>query len=351
VKEEPDPDSERKTTDSLGDHPYPVVWIPPGFLKKEEEKEKSAEVDNKGKEGNENSKPDEGIRFLNRWLPLDMNKLESLMQGGDEKKAHGRKNEEDHHFPFSIFSVPSNPKELETKSPEDKKLPSKFSITPVKTVDNEDSDCVQNVPKKMEMQNDKGTEGKLRNIPVQFRTGGGDTKIRNNSEKGVSSSSSPKKSSKLPPVCLRVDPLPGKKRSSRSSSPTNRSKSEDLTSENLKIQEIKNMEHEPKKEKCVYETGGKNVNFAQSGEEKCEVGEKKVETEKEESKPVKKIWSDNEAAAKIQSVYRGYDVRKWDPLNKLKQIAKVKDQMAEVKRSIEALPASSTEDKQRLVMG
>jgi hypothetical protein len=73
-----------------------------------------------------------------------------------------------------------------------------------------------------------------------------------------------------------------------------------------------------------------------------------------EGKLEKKTLPDEEAAMCIQSAYRGYEVRKWEPLKKLKQIAEVRQQMLDVQNHIQILELSSDlqrDDKQIAVIG
>ena len=72
-----------------------------------------------------------------------------------------------------------------------------------------------------------------------------------------------------------------------------------------------------------------------------------------ESKGQRTNLSDEAAALLIQSAYRGFEVRRWEPLKKLKQIAMVQEQVVAVKDKIHALESSSdlqNDDRQRLVI-
>lgn len=61
----------------------------------------------------------------------------------------------------------------------------------------------------------------------------------------------------------------------------------------------------------------------------------------------KKQLSDAEAAILIQSTYRGFEVRKCESLKKLKQIVKVREQVAEVRNQIQALESSDLPNDER----
>ncbi|KAA8516121.1 hypothetical protein F0562_019300 [Nyssa sinensis] len=98
----------------------------------------------------------------------------------------------------------------------------------------------------------------------------------------------------------------------------------------------------------------------QSGNSESEIGEhkgvSKVKDEKfeEVAKEERKSMSEAEAAVIIQSSFRGFEVRKGEPLKKLKQIAQIQEQVTGVRSRIQALESSSdiqSDDKQRVVIG
>ncbi|XP_044983395.1 uncharacterized protein LOC123450059 isoform X3 [Hordeum vulgare subsp. vulgare] len=221
----------------------------------------------------------------------------------------------------------------------------------------------------------------------------GENKKSNNVE------SSKAKPSKLPPVCLRVDPLPKKKSgntSSRSSSPATKNvceKGKDVKEAQGKNQETKLSEHQkegnvPVKEKSSDEipknAGPRNVTVldasvkhAQEEQVSTSVTDQKVqptvsaeaqenvsarslhECDKNRKEDELKIQgeapnltceiklSEPDAAVCIQSAYRGYHVRRWQPLEKLRKIKKVHKQMQEVEKQIQALEASSDQPTEK----
>nr|XP_043627239.1 BAG family molecular chaperone regulator 6 [Erigeron canadensis] len=146
----------------------------------------------------------------------------------------------------------------------------------------------------------------------------------------------PKKSSKLPPVCLRVDPLPRKKSSKSSSYLQQSHLSEDLKSKS--------------KVKTVEVANQRVADSVQTG---CQKAQGRSSS-KGESYIMKKKMAVNEAALIIQSVYRGFQVRKSQPLMKLRQISKVRSQVVELRQRIQDLASSSNtcqSDKQKLIIG
>ncbi|XP_051144991.1 BAG family molecular chaperone regulator 6 isoform X2 [Andrographis paniculata] len=69
----------------------------------------------------------------------------------------------------------------------------------------------------------------------------------------------------------------------------------------------------------------------------------------------KRKLSEDEAAVILQAAYRGFEVRRWDPIKKLKQIAEVQNQIPEVEHHIKSMESSSSgtesKSKQRSIIG
>ncbi|KAK1376782.1 hypothetical protein POM88_032975 [Heracleum sosnowskyi] len=65
------------------------------------------------------------------------------------------------------------------------------------------------------------------------------------------------------------------------------------------------------------------------------------------------MFSEAEAAVIIQSVYRGFEVGRWEPLKKLKEIARIEGELNKVRLDVQNLVSSGSGniDKQRMVIG
>ncbi|KAL5999077.1 Large proline-rich protein bag6 [Asimina triloba] len=84
-----------------------------------------------------------------------------------------------------------------------------------------------------------------------------------------------------------------------------------------------------------------------------EVVPERSNVETVETKGRKKELSCTDAAVLIQAAYRGLQVRKWEPVKKMKQIAKVLGQIPDIKETIDRLEASGDfqqYEKQRLII-
>ncbi|KAK7274269.1 hypothetical protein RIF29_15352 [Crotalaria pallida] len=455
-------------------------------------------------------------RIYNGWFPFDMNGVPQIDQEGDGKRNQNRESGNDNRresddgrvnqkpqgerkrpeFPFPIIWMPyynkqeeggktnnkesaSTPKYIEevpstfkavpanshadevvaqgNKSAQDKSTNATGSDVTEKT-NNERIIPVQQVVLHQGKDDSEGRGKKIRNITVNQR----EDMAKNDSHTSGESqperqSASPRKTSKLPPVCLRVDPLPRKKNgngNSRSPSPpASKGHSQSAAGEtaktssggmNDKAKPNSNCRNPPNtgekvnpKERTIPVSANKNNVSSQSsslsaskehpqtaaGEtskisyggmndqaqlqlqnapnsEKVKQQERtilvtenrtsehkaaesgtdgnKEETEIEKgagnmmeeanvlkqvtdsSKPTdegkreKKVLSDIDAAVLIQAVYRGYQVRKWEPLKKIKQLAEVNKEVTDVKGCVQAFEKSfdlQSVEKQRIAIG
>lgn len=451
--EEEKPDLERKGSDSDGltklqNYPYPIIWMPPGYMK-DKEMAKPLESDSK---------------MWNGWVPLDLNSIRSLNEGGDEKRTNDQQTEDKKpQSQWPIIWLPGYDKagEIEKKDVKDIEVspkvtedsPSRFKIIPVKHLENKNQgekpgvagDTSGNGPLALEEDEAKPKSAlkekktKPKNIEVKQIEENGGKKLETATKK---SSSSPVKTSKLPPVCLRVDPLPKKKNGNGTSRCPSPPAANDRGNQNSKKQEpvvdkedgqpknmeakITNVEEKPSQiteakegksktieikvldpkdkpsqinetsgglpkekgvqvvrveEKMAVQSGGgqqpmedviqgrdvmksvdqakcqvndatnlteevgpvtKKVERDDRGYENTEAGKEVSESQNEDKKKaMRKILSDVEAAVLIQAAYRGFEVRRWEPLKKLRQIARIRKQVDDVRDRIQDFESSA----------
>ncbi|XP_057980799.1 BAG family molecular chaperone regulator 6 [Malania oleifera] len=476
--EEQEPDLQKMGSASLvptelKNSPYQIVWMPPGFARNNENQMPlESKVKDEGRTLCDAKPPERGAQEpVYGWFPLDLNRLGSLKHrggggGGDKLTQNHQDGQVNNPFPYPIIWMPSSHKSEETERKESgetnnapksvEEQPSNFKIISVKVPDSENGmtkpdmdgensggvkvkDKIFNLKdapvKQMEQPKDKdpdGNSGQPREIPVKPIKSNGEKEPHEN---GAKRHSSPPKISKLPPVCLRVDPLPRKKNgngSSRSPSPPgNREKLGEVFTETSKLPNLSGLEekvmkdlqvqhsaideskmkpsknggtvidvmvgkadqtHESSNEAlqngsqgqvpanlsinshvdggtCIVESQieaapvesikvEKSVNNAESGDYNCNIendGAREMQQQKfeEDNKISKQSLTTIAAAVIIQSAFRGFKVRKWEPLKKLKQIAEVCDQLAEIRSRVQALEYSNlgTDNKERAVIG
>lgn len=227
--------------------------------------------------------------------------------------------------------------------------------------------------KHMDFHKDNSEDTKRRGREVHVKHG--DDKLADKPSDNTvrSQSSSPKKSSRLPPVCLRVDPLPSKKSGSgrsRSPSPSGPKQVQKETSTDTAInsgscdlrENSNGKEVEPPEKEKVIQVVDKGIS-ENKDQETGKIGDKIAqnveETEntsssaKSATKFERKSLSDVAAAVLIQSSYRGFMVRRWEPLKKLKQIAEIREQVSDIQNQITSLETSDLkkDDKQKMIIG
>lgn len=426
VEQEPEVEKKRSESESMvpvqaKNYPYPIVWIPPESMQRKEQ-EKPFEYETKTAESDKVP------------APPAMNSLGTWPNGGDGKGTQNQQNEEKRtQFPFPIIWMPYDQEEAGNK---EKEPPYTFKFIPVNPPQSHE---LTNAPTANEEISESPGDSEVslgekaanqENIPVKQvelhkEESSEDTQSRGRScantmdkppcSKSEKQTSSPSKTSKLPPVCLRVDPLPRKRNGnsgSRSPSPPAHSKeasnndtsmatvassfkkktpqgpiTQDSSKEvepNKKIKDIEVVERKTSEVKDrdlrdgsetqfpfnplmgsqeKSEKDGKECKVQESRKEEDLTTEEQIEAKKEidsskltgdEGKFKKKTLSEEEAAVLIQSAYHGYEVRKWEPLKKLRQLAEVRQQAADVQNQIQVLESSSDlqrDDKQKVVLG
>ncbi|EOA26495.1 hypothetical protein CARUB_v10022545mg [Capsella rubella] len=384
----------QKNKEKPGQLQYPTSWIPSHEILDDVD---ASERSNEDREKMQNGKTVE--------CPFDINKLNSLLQGQDVKETQTQKNkEEPGQLPYPIFWIPSYGKWEDVEASESKESGNKErnmescasdhhgNEGQINQKESKEGNCESNVLSDAEEKSfvrDIPVQNHLqepRNIPVKLsenqlpKPAEPIKKIANNepvknTEK--EKSSSPSKASTLPPVCLRVDPLPKKRNGgSKSLSPPKR-KEQSIASEETKVMRSlcsKKAESRTAPEACSVkceevkkETKMSEGNLHAIGTEQesvesnpilqersnCEIV-KPCETKENREQPAKKTLTEDEAARIIQSRYRGYDVRRWEPTKKLKEIATIREQMGDVKNRIQALEVSTDqhiEEKEIVILG
>ncbi|XP_068664735.1 BAG family molecular chaperone regulator 6 [Aristolochia californica] len=370
----------------LQNYSCPNVWIPPDYMR---DKEALKSSDAKSQTGNE-------------WLPFDENSR-YLKQGGEKKKNQNQQNL--NQFPFPLIWLPgfSKPQEVEEESgvtPGAAEEPqSKIKVMPLKFFDSDDHRSKPGLNK--EDDKNKGhseapskeikpkvvlvKEGKEEN-EVHSEVAEKKTKTKSIPVKHIKKSSeaevkkqptSPGKASKLPPIRLRVDPSPKKKNGNGNGSlrspspPASRNRAElDMSMESVdkhkmehdgaKPVEAHEKKHQHDNQQCeearektievvkvplcsedsIKKTLAKNFGTSAGADSmRSEESEQNKVTEKHKTK--EKILSATDAAIRIQSAYRGYEVRKWESVKKLRQIMRVRDQLDDVRNRIKDLETSS----------
>ncbi|KAG0486510.1 hypothetical protein HPP92_008605 [Vanilla planifolia] len=272
-----------------------------------------------------------------------------------------------------------------------------LKIIPVKQLEGGDED-------KAIMSEKLSEENKLKNSNSE-----GKRKIVSTKKDSGQKQSSPTVKSKLPPICLRVEPLlkkngtNGKVRSAEATTRTEKTKSqEDNTEQVSTMKEFAENNHneidvktsKPSIEgsekvqtfdsrECVVSVGEEcasnnkkddvsafdiemrsTVDVSKEDEANDNSGHLKQETEqnkgeadtsdyqKNKEEEVRRIWLEEDAALIIQSAFRGYSVRRWKPLEKLRKIADIRDKMVDVRKQLYELESSSGRDrKQKDIIG
>ncbi|KAL0538155.1 hypothetical protein IC582_027156 [Cucumis melo] len=439
--EEEKPDNQRKGSlvpFQLGNNQPPIVWIPPDYVGREKEREPSEtgnpkhEKERRDLNLTENLKSlQQAPKFCSGWPLSDLSRLGSLLPDaggmGDQSVQNKQQEDRKKEFPFPVIWMPAFGREEAARKADVQNLDASARST------DEPSNAGKLVPTNILKKDDATSEGpevvktvNQINIPeMDMNHKTEDTKknkerrcipveaIKDNEEKELSrnnvkgrSSSSPKKS-RLPPICLRVDPLSKKKNgngSSRSSSPKSTavkessqldSKINNVTGEPdgekiIKTVEVKTHEtpdgnHQVEKESvsstgeplslptqskshdkfsdklCKEEEESHREEYGEKDKAISEASPEKAvdkrlevssgDSAQEEGKREKPNLSDDEAAVIIQSAYRGYGVRKWELLKKMKQLVEVRQKVIEIQNRVKALELAPQDEKERLFVG
>ncbi|ONK81205.1 uncharacterized protein A4U43_C01F26440 [Asparagus officinalis] len=342
-------EEERKNENKWPQQSFPVIWMP-GY-----------------------DKPQEAVTNLKEITPGSVKEPEKLkiiplkLLGNDDYEKNSRALEE-------------SKNEVQKEIPGEKE--SKTKTIPVKSME-ERSQKKTSLPEVQEKKVDKekatSFEKKTKEIEMH--------------KKLEEERPSPVKSTKLRPVCLRVDPLPKKRMTngaSRSPSPPghkDRKHHEELcpregTGENTSerkhivsvkdngssksVEEQKCQENihipvgDPSKEPFFEETArtvGSETGGDKDSEGSNSAGSKndlKMDADNEherssenkevkEDRGTKRDLSQTDAAVIIQSAYRGFEVRKWQPLEKLRKIRKICEEADSIRTQVQTTGVSPEE--------
>ncbi|XP_010508049.1 PREDICTED: BAG family molecular chaperone regulator 6 [Camelina sativa] len=380
----------QKNKEESGQLQYPTSWIPSRGKLDDVDASESSNEDMKNMQNGKTVK-----------CPFDMSKLNSLFQGQDVKEGQTQKNkEEPGQLPYHKFWIPSYGKWEDVEASESKDSGNK-GVNPSDhhgnegqtnqkeggegnfesnvLSDAEEKSSVRNIPVQNYLQEPRNIPVKLSESHLPKPTEPTKTIAKNepvkNTEKKQSLSSP--KASRLPPVCLRVDPLPKKRNGGSKSLSPPKQKEESITSEETKdisslrskkaesmtVPEACNVKCEDANKELKMPEGsvhaiGTEEEIVESNpnlqeRSNCEIV-KPCQTKENKEQPPKKTFTQEEAARIIQTRYRGYDVRRWEPIKKLKEIATIREQMGDVKNRIQALEVSTDqhiEEKEIVVLG
>ncbi|XP_030440888.2 BAG family molecular chaperone regulator 6 [Syzygium oleosum] len=393
--------------------PYPIVWIPPENNRNKEQgthtKPRITDLDTASQEKKPALSSLQKEPGWNRWFPLFMGDYDHSKSGGEKKRSNKS------NYSFPVIWIPSYDKQEEAGAEKDQQAntrespKSNFTVLPMRIHNNHNKTSDGGPQENYENEVGSHQQDAEKNIHVKdIEPCVGKNNSRDSQEAAANalnkraintlvdrvpgsdarkSSSSPTKTSKLPPVCLRVDPSLSKKGhngSSSSPSPpsfeTKSHSSSDASSTDSNEQKSRpqsinrtSEEHPKRKEVKVIEVKGETPNPSDNNngdlqsslqvEYSEKIKENKEHSEKEEVCEIKedegatiardestekrskelgasRTLSDEEAAMRIQSAFHGFQVRKWETLKKLKQMAKVRDEVTKVRKSIEELSSS-----------
>lgn len=375
---------------------WPIIWMPSVHHEPTQETNELKEVDQRPKVIDQSPKvtkeaphsPDVKIIPLS-WFENDHNDQKPVDRDGSGEhngrssvtsQSAGVEHRHDTTVDRNFKTIPVVPGELKSENKPAGKNCKAVSVVPDKEGDEKKVRTCRTIPVMVQKMNNEMAS----NVEKE-----GENRKSSNVE------TSKAKLSKLPPVCLRVDPLPRKKSVKRSSESLNTVTKKICKKENdMKEAQSKNHEtklpelnkdsqnkesNEPVKEKSsdmdkrigpryvtVQDASVKPVqveeistkvdqkvqpsisveaqeNASAGSLQQCnkitEVDEMKFQGEA--SKSAREInLSEPDAALRIQSAYRGYGVRRWRPLEKLRKVKKIHEQTQDLKKQLQGLEVS-----------
>ncbi|WVZ77010.1 hypothetical protein U9M48_024915 [Paspalum notatum var. saurae] len=395
---------------------WPIVWMPAGY---DEPKQKAKEMEEMQEipkapniSGEAPQSPKIKIIPLSSWFENGHHDQKPAANdgSGDHNDRSTMKNQSaitDHQDGITLEGSPKTTSALPKRVNDEKK--------PVR-------ENYKTIPVVSEKEIDEKKASTCRNIPVMRESDEKKTTSEKKEAKKVEGNgkATAAKHSKLPPVCLRVDPLPRKKSgngSSRSPSPPTRkegdkakkdvkkaqgqnvepkqpkqSNTRDIavsevkdespdemkrgmgfanetmqaaSAENSREEEVATSKHDQKAQAgntSIGAQGDAGVVQENAGAESLKGCDERTnedatvvesESAKDDAQTHIVNLSEPDAAVRIQSVYRGYDVRRWQPLDKLRKIKDVHKQMQDVRRQLQCLEDSCKKltEKEQVAIG
>lgn len=395
----------------------PIVWMPAGYDEPKQEAKQLKETDENPKVSEE-APPSPNIKII----PLSWFGNDHRDQKPADKDGSGDRNDRSavkSHYASTEHqdgrAMEGNYKTtLVTKKESEEKKPVRENYKTIPVLSKNDSD------------EKKPVGGNYRTIPVVSMGESDDDKpdvsAKKEEKKGSGTDRegenwkrnngepSKAKHSKLPPVCLRVDPLPRKKPGNGSLRPPSTPTRKDANRAKKDVKGAQSQNQEPiqpesKKDITVSDVKEKSPDEMKKGVELSNgtvqaasvkhaeeeevptsvddqkvqgssnnvdtqeiVGEKSMqgcakrtredeikiqgEAAKDDARTCRFNFSEPDAALRIQSSYRGYHVRRWQPLEKLRKIKNVHEQMEDVKKQLQDLEASSKPtEKEQMAIG
>lgn len=351
---------DQRGEDRKREFPFPIVWMPSYDNKHDGVGKKDKDMDASRGQQTEEQEKQFPFPFPFFWLPYE-----------NKQKDVGKEEEEENEDNRKVIANPRFVPQKHAGSGDNETRVNEEKSAVLGVLEGKERDANQKVipVKHVDLRKDISEDTKRRGREVHVKHG--DDKPSDNTVR--SQSSSPKKSSRLPPVCLRVDPLPSKKSGSgrsRSPSPPGPKKVQKETSTDTAMnsascdlrENSNGKEVEPSEKEKVIEVVDKGIS-ENKDQETGKIGDKvsqNVEETENTSGSAKSVTeferkrlSDVAAAVLIQSAYRGFMVRRWEPLKKLKQIAEIREQFSDIRNQITSLETSDLKkfDKQRMVIG
>ncbi|KAF3439924.1 hypothetical protein FNV43_RR18202 [Rhamnella rubrinervis] len=373
---------DQQSKEQKRDSPFPFIWMPSYDNKQDHGKDNADMISVKDQRSEDGKRQ---FPFPIIWMPAYEKKLEEAEKKGNRDTNSPSKCEEKQPHIFNIVPAkdPGDDTVKDKSCANEENADSKGGANIEKIANHRSIPVIQIEPHKEEDSEDATRRG--RDVPVNRP-----------SSTNARRSSSPPKTPKLSPVCLRntndtVKESACLKENSQQDSKLEEGISSSSKEVQLNQKEKKLIKVTERKTSDNYDRGQTNVSPSnlpmqstadasnklviekpmEEGDEYQTkedpeasvvgdaiadepVEEKKATNPEKSDSDEKKTLSEEEAAVLMQSAYRGFDVRRWEPLKKLKQIAEIREQLVDVRNHIQTLESSSDlqkDNKQKVLIG